>query len=246
MRVRQIENMLDLVEVYARERAPMTLSEIARQLGIPKSSAFNVIETLMQRGFLYETRPRAGYYPTSLLLELSRSISDADPLLQRLHPELEALAAATGETALLSMREGGEIIYLDVVESASAIRYFAKVGQRRPLHTTSSGKAILSTFSDSDRRKILSDIYASQAQQSMAIEAVQRDIDACIERGWSEDIGATMTDVMGFGVPISTNRWRLGLALAGPIYRMQAARERLVGQLMETRAAIMPLMLGSG
>ena len=99
MRVRQIDNVLDLFEIYARERSPLTLTALSQALGIPKSSTFNIIETLVSRGFLYETKPRGGYYPTQRLLALARSTRDGDPLTARLHYQLQALAAATGETS---------------------------------------------------------------------------------------------------------------------------------------------------
>lgn len=113
MRVKQIENVLDLLELFARDGEPLTLTAIATALSAPKSSAFNIIDTLVQRGYLYETRPRGGYYPTALLSEVANAIAEADPLVQRLHGALTELAAATGETALLSMREGNEIVYLE-------------------------------------------------------------------------------------------------------------------------------------
>src|SRR3546814_21193322 len=89
---------------------------------MPKSSTFNLIHTLLVRGYLYETRKRGGYYPTRRLLDLANHIAEGDPLLQGIHGYLEELAAQTGETALLSVREGSDVIYVDVVESASPIR----------------------------------------------------------------------------------------------------------------------------
>src|SRR3546814_13320442 len=65
-----------------------------------------------------------------------------DPFLQNIHGYLESMAAETGETALLAVREHAAVIYVDVVESSSPIRYSAKVGDRRSLFTASSGKAI--------------------------------------------------------------------------------------------------------
>lgn len=236
MRVRQIDKVLDLFEMYARERAPMTLTQVAKQIGIPKSSAFNIIETLMQRGYLYETRPRSGYYPTALLYELSRAVTDADPLMPRLRPELESLAATTGETVLLSMRENNEIIYLDVVESALAIRYNARIGQRKPLHTTSSGKAILFSYDAAERRGVLEML---RGLAPVDLDKLNSDLDTCAARGWAEDHGETLVDVMGFGVPILTGRWRLGLAIAGPAYRIDAARKTLIEQLLSSRDKIL-------
>src|SRR3546814_4501578 len=84
---------------------------------MPKSSAFNLIQTLLDRGFIYETRKRGGYYPTRRLLELASRIAEGDPFLQNIHGYLESLAAETGETALLAVREHAAVIYVDVVRS---------------------------------------------------------------------------------------------------------------------------------
>src|SRR3546814_4558654 len=78
-----------------------------------------------------------------------------DPFLQNIHGYLESLAAETGETALLAVREHAAVIYVDVVESSSPIRYSAKVGDRRSLFTASSGKAILTSLAPKERAAIL-------------------------------------------------------------------------------------------
>src|SRR5215467_14375968 len=64
MIVRQAANVLDLLEFFVRRKEPATLSEIADSLGWPRSSTFNLIQTLVDRGYLYEPRPRSGYYPS--------------------------------------------------------------------------------------------------------------------------------------------------------------------------------------
>lgn len=233
MRVRQIDNVLDLFEIYAREQSPLTLTALSQRLGIPKSSTFNVIETLVSRGFLYETKPRGGYYPTQRLLELARLIMDGDPLTARIHCQLEALAAATGETAVLSTREQDDVVYIDVVESTAPIRYFAKVGERRPIYTTSSGKAILTTYEPAERTGILRSLRFFPYQQATKKGAreLKVDLDESIGRGWCEDLAESTPDVMGLGVPLVIGGRRFGLAVAGPIYRMQNNREALVTQL---------------
>lgn len=233
MRVRQIDNVLDLFEIYARERTPLTLTALSEALGIPKSSTFNVIETLVSRGFLYETKPRGGYYPTQRLLELARSMMDGDPLTARIHGQLEVLAAATGETAVLAAREQDDVVYVDVVESTAPIRYFAKIGERRPIYTTSSGKAILTTYDPAERAGILQALRYFPYQNATKRDAreLAADLEASIIRGWCEDLAETTPDVMGLGVPVVAGGRRYGLAVAGPIYRMQDNREGLVKHL---------------
>jgi len=228
MKVSQAENVLALFELFARERTPRTLTALAEQLGMPKSSTFNLIHTLLDHGFLYETRRRGGYYPTRRLLELANGIAEGDPFLQRIHSHLEALAADTGETALLAVREDLDVIYVDVKECSSPIRYTAKVGDRRPVWTASSGKAILASLPAKERGAIL------QALPMSAAGELSEELDAARLRGWCEDRAKTAPDVMGIGVPLVCGDRHFGLAVAGPIYRMQERRDTLARTLMAT------------
>ena len=68
MIVRQAANVLELLEFFVRRKEPTTLSEIADSLGWPRSSTFNLIQTLVDRGHLYEPRPCSGYYPSPALV----------------------------------------------------------------------------------------------------------------------------------------------------------------------------------
>jgi IclR family acetate operon transcriptional repressor len=244
LKVRQIDHVLDLLEVYAREKTSLTLTGLSKALGIPKSSAFNVIDTLVARGFLYETRPRGGYYPTARLFDLSRTIMEGDPLIQRIHGELQALAAATGETAVLSARDQDDAVYVDVVESALPIRYFAKVGERRPIHVTSSGKAILTTYDAAERETILQSLShaLSQSARKRDVRAIAEELEQSKARGWCEDRAESTPDVMGLGVPIHAGERRFGLALAGPLYRMQDNRKFLVEHLIDAARRAQELM----
>jgi DNA-binding IclR family transcriptional regulator len=236
MRVRQIDNALNLLELYARAREPMTLTAMARALRMPKSSVFNLIETLVGRGLLYEVSPRGGHYPTRRLLDLSRAIMDGDLLLQRIRGELEVLAARTGETVVLSAREHNDVVYVEVVESAAPIRYFAKVGEHRAIHTTSSGKAILTTYEPLERGRILRSLryVAHQKATKRNAQELAADLEAAIRRGWCEDRAESTADVMGLGAPIFTGERRFGLGLAGPLFRMEDNRDALVRCLIAT------------
>src|SRR3546814_20713949 len=98
MKAGQVHNVLALFELFAREKAPRTLTALAQQLDMPKSSAFNLIQTLLDRGFIYETRKRGGYYPTRRLLELALRIAEGDPFHHNLHDYLETLQADHGQT----------------------------------------------------------------------------------------------------------------------------------------------------
>src|SRR5436190_22050235 len=116
MLVKQAANVLDLMEFFARTKAPATLSEIAVEFGWPRSSTFNLVGTLTERGFLYEPVPRGGYYPTPRRLALAQSIAEAEPLPGNVHGFLGELMRATGETVSIAAPAGTFAVLLDVVE----------------------------------------------------------------------------------------------------------------------------------
>jgi IclR family transcriptional regulator, acetate operon repressor len=244
MRVRQVDHALNLFELYAKNKTPLTLTAISEQLGMPKSSVFNLIETLVSRGFIYEIKQRGGYYPTRRLHDMSSEIMEGDVFLQHIHGELEMLSAATGETVLLAVRQGEEVLYVDVVEADSPIRYSAQFGERRPLYTTSTGKAILTTYSSAERVKILDAIDYQPHQDNTARNAqtLARDLDDAIARGWTVDRAEFTPDVMGIGVPLVHGSRRFGLAIAGPIYRMEYQHDRLGRMLKEAAERIQKIM----
>ncbi|WP_099865460.1 IclR family transcriptional regulator [Pararhizobium haloflavum] len=229
MRIRQLDKALDLLDLFAKDKQPLTLTSIAAELDMPKSSVFNLIDTLSRRGLIYETRQRGGYYPTPRLHEIASAIMEGDVFLLNIHDELERLASDTGETVLLAARQGAEVAYIDVVESASPIRYFARYGERRPLYTTSTGKAILTSYDRAEREKVLSSIEFVRHQETTFTDPARlmAELDVSVERGFTLDRAEFTPDVMGIGVPLVHGTRRFGLAIAGPLYRMDHQRHRL-------------------
>src|SRR4030067_1173429 len=84
MNVKTAGRTLDLFEAFAREGKPCSLSQRARAIDAPVSSCFGIVRTLEARGYLYEVKARAGFYPTKLLFEHARAIAGHDTLVSEL------------------------------------------------------------------------------------------------------------------------------------------------------------------
>src|ERR1039458_7184961 len=107
-----VERTLDLLEVFAKVKRPLSLSEIARLLKIPVSSCYDVLRALQSRGYIYELAPRAGYYPTLRLQWLGKEIGDNDPVVTRAEQLLRSLRDTLDESVLLSKVSGLQATYL--------------------------------------------------------------------------------------------------------------------------------------
>ncbi len=236
MLVKQAANVLDLMEFFARRKQPATLSEISQEFGWPRSSTFNIVGTLVERGFLYEPVPRNGYYPTPRWLVLSQEIAAAEPLPADIHGLLHDLMITTGETVFIAAPAGTSVVLLDVVETGADVRYFARIGQRLPIQVSAAGRAILAQYGASERASVLKKVKFERyaAGSLMSIKAVEEDIIQSLARGWFESIDAFTKDVAGVAMPLPVHGRRLSLIVGGPTFRVLPRMQTLGRSVRDT------------
>ena len=222
MAVRQIQNALAVLEFFAARGTPASLAEIQSHFGWPRSSTYNILSTLVVRGYMYEPARRGGYYPTRRWLDIARDFVEADSIDARLSAMLAKLAHKTGETAILAAPAGRHSVYVDVIESTSPVRYAARPGRRIPIHASASGRALLSKLSRAERRRALSGInYARYGEGAlMSSEAVEAEIAASLERGWFQSLHEYDADLAAVAIPLIAGDRRLAVAVAGPVSRL--------------------------
>jgi DNA-binding IclR family transcriptional regulator len=141
-----VTRVIRLLEALCASPVPMSLADLARALGSPKSSVSALLHGLAAEGIVVagESTWRLGpgaFGLGSALVEARRRW----PVNDLVRAALRRLASASGETALYAVRDGeGETItYVDLVESASSVRFAVSPGDRRPLYATAAGRALL-------------------------------------------------------------------------------------------------------
>jgi DNA-binding IclR family transcriptional regulator len=231
-----VERTLDLLELFAEEKRPLTLSDIARLLQIPMSSCHDVVQALQARGYLYELAPRAGYYPTLRLQRLGRDIGDNDPVVARAELLLRPLRDALDESVLLVKANRLQAIYLLVFESSHPLRYQARVGDGiRGLHSTSAGKALLADLNDRDLAAYLraTKLTAVTGQTITSQAALRKDLAAGRIRGWYLNRGESLEGVTTVSAPFHWNEALYIVTIAGPASRLDARLEIATGLLTD-------------
>lgn len=236
MKVKQISNLFRLMELFARSGEALSVREIVAAFGWPRSSAFNIVTTLVQEGYLYQPVARGGYYPTAKWMELARELSDSQPLPPSVHALLAGLCAETGETLFLAAPEGTSVVFLDVVESSADIRFIASIGQRLPIHVTAAGRAILAQYGEEERAKLYQRIHFQAFEKDTLTSPglVEEAILAGQERGWHLNLGIYAPGVAGVAVPLPLGSQRYAIALGGPVSRVEG-REAEIGELLRSR-----------
>lgn len=224
MAVKSADRTVQLLEAFAAAGEALGVAELARRLAIPVSACHGLLKSLEDRGYLYELGPRKGWYPTLRWLQQARLVAARDPLLKRMAARLEELCAATGETVVLAKRAGSSITYLSVSESQNPIRYSAQVGDRKPLHSSAAGKALLGALAPEARATLLDGLKLARVTPNTIVkrEALEKDLAAGATRGWFMTRGENVADVYAIATPLRLDREDYALVLAGPGPRLEA------------------------
>ena len=222
------DRTLDLFEAFARTQKPLTLSELARELEVAPASCFALIKTLRDRGYLYRVGERRTLYPTRRMLDQATSIAACEPHVSRMLPILAALRDETDETVILGRREGDAVVYLHVCESRQTVRYSARAGDLKPLHSSAIGKVVLAGMPREQRMKFIRALRKPRMTPNTRCAAADlaADVEAGLRRGFQMTRGENVADVMAVAIPVIIGGDLFGVCVAGPMHRMSTLHAR--------------------
>lgn len=241
MTVKMVSRVIEVIELFAQEKQPLALSEMARLLQMPVSTCLGLIRTLEALGYIYETGRRQGYYPTGRLLTMAQVIAAHDPVLDFVKPTLVELRDNVRETVVFGkLREDWEVVYLEVVDGPQRIRYFARAGETRHAYVNSQGRALLSTLTAQARNAAFKEMKLERLTDATltTAAAINAEIERSKARGWFAILGETHPDLAGIAWPVRLGRQMYAVSIAGPRNRIEPRMQELSGFLRGACATI--------
>lgn len=133
---------LDVLEMIGQASAPLTTSEIIDRTDIPRTSAHEIVATLMARGYLRRTEGGA-YQLGAQTYKLGQAYAHHFDMLQVSNDVARSLSSQCGETVSVALLEGSEVFYLAKAELDVQVPMASKIGHRLPANSTGLGKALL-------------------------------------------------------------------------------------------------------
>lgn len=138
-----LERALSILELLARSKNGLTLSELTHHLGLPKSSTHCLLVTLERCGYLQRNEKTSRYMFGLKLVTLASLAVTRIELRERTRPFLEALVDSTQLTAHLAILDRNEAVLIEKVEPLSLLRVATWIGRRMDAHCTGVGKALI-------------------------------------------------------------------------------------------------------
>lgn len=237
--MRNVLNALRTLEEVAA-RQPAGVAELARALGLPKSSVQRALVTLHEAGWIRpagETVTR--WVITTKALRVGRSATGELGLRDVALPVLEELRRRTDETVHLTVPEGGKAVLIERLETAQPVRIVLPLGQHLPLHASANGKAVLAASPPETVERYLAEglprftgTTITDPERLRAELAVIRGRGYATNGGeWRSDVSAVAAAVLATsGLPVA------GISVNVPTSRMSETSRTAFGALVAEAA----------
>lgn len=228
--LQSVENALSIIDLLC-EYDSMGAAEIARHMGLGKSTVFRLLSTLLSKGYVMKDS-NSKYNLSYKFATIGKIAADRNILIAQIHPFLEKLTDLSGETSHLVIRHSDiDIIFIDKVISPSTIRMDSMVGLTRIAHMTGTGKALLAGLSEEDLKNYLSKApFIAQTPKSITTaEQLVCALNEVREQGFACDDEEAETGLTCYAVPISQfGKVIAAISISGPTARMVERKTELI------------------
>jgi DNA-binding IclR family transcriptional regulator len=197
--------ILDLLAENLGE--PAGPSELARRLGLPKSSIANICNALADIGLV--RRVGTGFALGRRLAELGGAYLASIDQVQEFYDACRLLPTAAVETVQLAFLDGLEMTYLARHDGRQPVRLTSQIGRRLPASITATGKAALASLEPDELDRRLAGVteLPTLTEKSLPdVAALRANLDVVRERGYAMDDEETVEGVVCFGVMIPGRR----------------------------------------
>jgi DNA-binding IclR family transcriptional regulator len=244
--IRSVARAIDVLELLARE-GTAAVTDVAAALRVHKSTASRLLSALEARGLVEQDGERGKYRLGFGIVRLAGAAALRLDLVEQSRPVTRRLAAEVGETVNVARLEAGAAVNLDQVLGPSAVTSHDWVGQRTPLHATSSGMVLLAHLDPDGRERILSEPLARFTPATITDPAVlRRRLDEARTAGWASTVEELETGLNAVAAPIRGHDGTVvaAVSVSGPSYRLTPARIPEVARALAAAATEIGVRLG--
>lgn len=211
-----VTRVLDILDTVAAADRPLSPTEIADTLSIPKASVHRLCAALQNHGYLQTRLNGRGLQAGNHLYQLALSVLAAAPFQAQRRAILCTLSQHIGETCNIAVPDGAEMIYFDRAETHWPVRVNLQIGSRVPACATAGGKMYLSSLSDAKLDSVIRNTRLQRytANTLVSHSALKEELQATAKRGYALDNEEYIEGMVALAVPIVDKRGKLYATLS--------------------------------
>ena len=239
-RERGLDRAISLLDLLHRQRRPARIPDIARDLGAPRSTIYEIINRLLGAGILETYDDGTVYFGKSVHFYAADYMA-AHNLIRRAREEVDRLATETGETAQFCMLHGNKYAVVHMHVGARPFRISSDIGVPIPLPVTASGRLLLSHLT---REELWAFVPREDLRlpdgRVIGIDDFHRDIEEAQRQGYCITVGLADSFTQCMAAPVTDHAGRVVATICFMVPRDIAPKEsrRLLSRLIASGRAL--------
>jgi len=248
--VKTIDRLVKVLDCFSPERPTWSLAEISVHLGLPKSTLHRFLASLESHGILRrdpdDRRWRLGYR----LVIWGELAARSTGLRHIALPVMRDLVAATGETVVLTIYQGREVVCVGKVETSHSVRLKLDVGTRHPPHAGASSKILMAYLPVEEVQAIIRERGLPQVCTNTITDYddLMAELARIRELGYAESHEETDVGAWGVATPIYGPQGAVvaAIGVVGPSSRFSGDLRQQYVSLCQQAARQMSVLLSTG
>ena len=230
-----------ILEALDRVGAPLSLTDIARETGLNRSTAFRLLAVLQQLGYAHKNERTGRYTLGHKIYAIGRTVRGIETVVGDAAPFVRRLAGELGMTTFVAALQGTQAVVHDKVEPPGGINLHTSIGMRIDAHASSSGKALLAGRPVEEIRELYRShpLYRHTGRTITTLPGLLAELDTIRRRGYAVDTGELVPSVETLAVPVmsTVERALIAISTTGNVSAMtaEAFRARLAAMQRTAR-----------
>ena len=233
--------LIALLEVIASKDRLSSLQALTEATGLPKPTVHRMLQQLESAGLLQREGDGRHYGTGVRLRRLAENLLLNDSHHGARHAVLRDLVARVGESCNITALSGGEVVYLDRVETAAPLRFYLHPGSRVPVHCSASGKVLLAQVTSAQRQRLLAHAPLERCTANTLVDParLERELKRVQRDGYAIDDEEFLPGLLCLAVlvPSAAGASNLCVAVQAPIVRLSPAKARALLPALQEAAA---------
>jgi IclR family transcriptional regulator, KDG regulon repressor len=246
--VKSLFKMLEVLEAFSATEPELSVVEIARRTGMPRTTVHRIVDSLRSVGFLEQDASRDRYRLGLKLFELGGTALTNLPLYREAPPFVDTLAKLSGEDVHLCIFDGAQMVFVNRhTQGATSPHNTVITMEASPCHSTSVGKAALAFQSEVViDRVIRAGLPRFTPNTIVEPKKLKAELAAIRSRGYSIDECEHEPELRCVGAPIRNSAGRVFAAISasGPARRVTVERVPELAKIVMTHAELLSIRLG--
>jgi DNA-binding IclR family transcriptional regulator len=218
-----VAKALGIADLLALKQRPMSLGEIANEMGMPKSTCHGLISTMLDLGYLQQSSFDGCYRLGIKFFEIGSVVANSWDVNRVALPFIRQLVDEVSETVHLVTLDEGEVLYIYKHESNNSIRIVSEVGTRLPAHCTGVGKALLAYLQSYEVDNIIKTKGLKRYTKNTITDPniLKAELEKIRVRGYAVDNGEIMSSLRCVAAPIMDHEGKAlaAISVSGPFSR---------------------------